>query len=192
MTRLTVFLISICLGLHAYANDSSLEARVSQLEQQLNQLKQQVADLEKRANQPPTASPTLPAEPAPQPPPAAASSQAASKQLALQGWSYRETKIKFNTYYALDVELHNGFTKAITQIDGRIKFSNQFGGHLYSVTITPDLRIPAGGSVVDLGTRENRRLLGRGHQMRSLKPHEINANLLVRKIVFADGSSLDF
>ncbi len=112
--------------------------------------------------------------------------------LTMKRWFYREENLKFTVQYAIDVELFNGFDKSIKEIDARVKFKNLFGGLLYTMTISSNLPIAPGSSMIDKGTLENGRLLGSGHQMRRLKNDEITAELTVRRIVFEDNSVVSF
>ena len=172
----------------AYAADSDLEQRVLKLEQEVTLLKQQVESLQSLA-QTPTSSVT--------PPPLSTApttngETAGALQLTLTRWAFRPVMIKFDTYYAVDVELHNGFNKAIREVEARIDFRDLRGDLFYSITISPNLDIPASSTVTDEGNRRNKRLLGRGHQMVTMKIENIKAELVVEKVVFDDGSILTF
>lgn len=167
---------------------AELNQRVELLEQQVTELQQQIAQLQTTLASI-TVQPLIPTNPT-----QAESEQVPSQplQVQMQNWQFREEQVKFNTYYALDLVLYNGYEKAIKDMDARIKFKDLLGGHLYSVTVTENIHIPAHSTTIDAGTQRNGRLLGRGHQIRRLKHDEINAELVVRKIVFEDNSVLSF
>ncbi len=150
--------------------------RVTQLEQEVQQLKQRILQLETVLNKLPTPSNYV----------------ASSSKLLLKSWSLRPQPVKFETYYALDIELLNNFDKAIKELDARVNFKNLLGGHLYSINLSPDSNIPAGGSLLDQGGRDNSRLLSHWHQMTKTNPQDVKAELVVRKIVFSDNSVLSF
>jgi hypothetical protein len=162
---------------------NALESRVLHLEQLVNELKQTVQHVDMQLRQ--TVPPAMAAVSAPEP-------MASSLSLTLESWLFREVKIKFNTYYALDLILNNGYDKAIKDIDARVNFRNLLGGHLYSIAVTEHLRIAPHAQATDEGTQRNSRLLGQRHQMLALKNDEIAAELVVRKIVFEDNSTLSF
>jgi hypothetical protein len=173
-----ILLLPLLLSMPAWADDEPLIPRLEQLEQRLEQLERRVEQLE---------SPAAKAGDGVAPGPLDS-----TQRLSLLGWSYRKVQIKFNTYYALDLELHNGYAKAIKEIDGRVQFHNLLGSHLYSIVLTQELPIPAGGSVVDQGSQDNRRLQGESHPMRNLRSTEINAQLIIKKIVFDDNTVMSF
>ncbi|OUD13993.1 hypothetical protein [Thioflexithrix psekupsensis] len=160
----------------------ALETRVLHLEQIVNELKQSVQQVETQLHHNPI-SPSVLSSP---------DVMASSPLVTLESWQFREVKIKFNTYYALDLVLNNGYDKAIKDIDARVNFRNLLGGHLYGIAVTEHLRIAAQSQITDEGTQRNGRLLGQRHQMLALKNDEIAAELVVRKIVFEDNSTLSF
>ncbi len=185
---ITLYLTFFLFISPAYAADSDLEQRVLKLEQEVTLLKQQVESLQSLV-QTPASSVT--------PPPLSASpatngETAGAVQLTLTHWTFRPVMIKFDTYYALDVELHNDFNKAIKEVEARVNFRDLRGDLFYSITISPNLEISAGGGMTDEGNRRNKRLLGRGHQMVTMKIENIKAELVVEKVVFDDGSILTF
>lgn len=153
----------------------TLEQRVGQLEREVTELKQVLSQL--TATKPAVTNSNV---------------GQSTTLLTMKRWFYREENLKFTVQYAIDVELFNGFDKAIKEIDARVKFKNLFGGLLYTMTISSNLPIASGTSVIDKGTLENGRLLGSGHQMRRLKNDEITAELTVRRIVFEDNSVVSF
>lgn len=154
---------------HVYAADNTLEQRVFKLEQEIELLKQQLNDLKKIS--PPLTAPI-------------------TQKITLVRWYFRAVQIKYNTYYAIDIELKNGFDKNITEIDARVDFKDSLGDHFYSTTITPGIDIPAGQTLTDEAKEDNQRLVGKDHQMRST--NNIQAELMVRRIVFADNTVLHF
>lgn len=178
---ITFILLTLLFSTNVSATETDLEQRVTKLEKEVELLKQQVDSLKSQGPNPVT--PPIPTNGVPTP---------LTQQLTLIKWSFRPVMIKFDTYHAIDVELHNGFNKIIREIDARIDFKDLLGDHLYSVTISPDLSIPAGGTIVDQGNRRNKRLLGRGHQMVSMQVENIKAILVVEKVVFDDGTVLTF
>ncbi|MEN9459992.1 MAG: hypothetical protein RIS84_12 [Pseudomonadota bacterium] len=152
--------------------------RVIQLEQEVQQLKQRITQLESVFSKLIT--------------PANHVASPSGSLLLLKSWSLRPQAVKFETYYALDIELLNNFDKAIKEIDALVNFKNLLGGHLYSINLNHDSNIPAGGSLLDQGGRDNSRLLSRWHQMTKVTPQDIKAELVVKKIVFSDNSVLSF
>lgn len=172
---LTLLLI---IASNSYAADSELEPRVAKLEQNIQRLQEQVEMLSNMVNL--LTKQTSPTTPLPVEPP----------RLVLKSWSYHPEAIKFNTYYALDIELYNGFGKGIKEIDATVEFRNLLGGLLYSVPVSTDTVIAAGTAVVDKGgrDRDNKRLLADNHQLRKMKREDVNAELVIRKIVFDDNS----
>lgn len=179
----------------SYAQDQN--APVSALEQLLNtrieKLEQKIDDLDQKLNELQTRIEGLTAVPAS--PVRSVDATVKTKEepkLSVESWQFREVQVKYNTYYALDLVLHNGYDKVIKDIDGRLKFKNLLGGHLYSISITENLHIPANETIIDEGTQQTGRLLGRGHQMRSINPEEMKTELAIRKIVFEDNSILEF
>ncbi len=181
MRVIIVFILMSFLGNANAQQENQLEQRVTVLEQEVTTLKQQLDTLSKKLEEgsasikkePPVDSPSV-------------------LRLVLEKWYYHSVRIKINTYYAIDVELRNDYSKAIGEIDARVDFKNLLGGHLYSINITPMLKIPAGQIVVDKGSEENKRLLGKEHQMTRLSPSDVSAELIIRKIVFEDGTLLSF
>ncbi|MEN9848311.1 MAG: hypothetical protein RL368_1051 [Pseudomonadota bacterium] len=152
--------------------------RIIQLEQEVQQLKQRILQLETVFNKLPS--------------PTNYSANPSSSKLLLKSWSLRPQQVKFETYYALDIELLNNFDKAIKEIDALINFKNLLGGHLYSINLSHDTDIPAGGSLLDQGGRDNSRLLSHWHQITKTTPQDVKAELVVKKIVFSDNSILSF
>lgn len=184
----TIMLCSTCLHAPLWAEPhvdpvevESLAARVLYLEQSVNELKQELQQIHLQLRQSPTSST-----------PSNSDSIASASQLKLEGWQFREVKVKFNTYYALDLILVNAYDKAIKDIDARVNFRNLLGGHLYSIPVTENLRLAPEEQVIDKGSQRNNRLLAERHQMLALKNDEITTELVVRKIVFEDNSSLSF
>lgn len=179
MRILLPIFISLGLSFPAVATEADklddLNTRVARLEQQVATLEKTLANL--------TAS-TSPEE--------IQLNTVKNPALQLKTWGYREIQIKFNTYYALDITLINNFDKAIVALDARLQFKNRQGGHLYSVSITPNSHIPAQTTFVDKGTRQNKRLLGRGHQIIRLAREDIDTQLILRELAFEDGSKLVF
>lgn len=172
MLRNSLFILCYGFSYPLLADTVDLSQRIHQLEQEVQQLKQQVSQLQ-------AASATY--------------TPAGTQKLLLKSWTFRAQQVKFDTYYALDIELKNNFDKPIKEIDARVTFKNLLGGHLYSITLNPDSAIPAGGIWLDQGgIRDNSRLLSNFHQMRKVNPQDIQAELIVRKIVFADNSLLTF
>ncbi len=160
------------------------------LEQRLEQLEQRVEVLEQRLNalsgKPGESVAGTPEEK----PDAGAGDQAVS--LVLEDWSYRQVQVKFNTYYALDLTLRNGYDKTIMEMEARLQFRSLLGSHLYSITLPSNIRIPPGASVVNEGDRQNKRLLGKGHPMLKHAKDEISAELILQKLVFNDGGVVTF
>jgi len=173
-------LVVLVLGFNS-VDAAELAQRVSQLEQEVQALKQQVNDLQSLIESKPS-----------EPPHSTTSTGTAAPQLILKDWHYRTEPRKFDVDYAIDVILYNGFDKAIQEVEARLDFKTLLGNHLYSVSITHDLDIPAGESVVDKGSRANKRLLGENHQMKRMNQEDIRATLVVRKIVFEDGTVFSF
>lgn len=170
-------LIALCFIYTSTAMADELTQRVTQLEQEVQQLKQQISQLQASLNSPAPASTYVTA------------SNTSTSKLILKSWSFRAQQVKFETYYALDIELLNNFDKPIKEIDARVSFKNLLGGHLYSITLNPDSNIPAGGTILDQGgIRDNSRLISNWHQLRKINPQDVKAELVVRKIVFADNS----
>jgi hypothetical protein len=159
----------------------SLENRVLYLEQSVNELKQELQQIHLQLRQSSFVSGD-----------SNAAAVVGDLQLKLESWQFREVKIKFNTHYALDLVLSNGYDKAIKDIDARVNFRNLLGGHLYSIAVTEHLRIPPQEQATDEGTQRNNRLLGQRHPMLTLKNDEITTELIIRKIVFEDNSLLSF
>jgi len=185
--KTVIIALLLIIPILAFANTTDLESRVLKLEQQVDQLQQQLDRLQHQVNSPAAPSPVLSI-----PLTASGPEVPASQQLTLVTWSFRYVPIKFNTYYALDVELHNGFTKKITEVEARIDFRDLLGELLYSITITPNLDLPAGQTMTDQGNRRNKRLLGRGHQLVGMEMKDLKAELIVSKLVFDDGTVLSF
>lgn len=152
--------------------------RITQLEQEVQQLKQRIIQLESVLSKLPTPTNYV------------ASPNRAL--LSLKSWSLRPQQVKFETYYALDIELLNNFDKPIKEIDALVNFKNLLGGHLYSIKLNPDSNIPAGGSLLDQGGRDTARLLSHWHQMTKITPQDVKAELVVKKIVFSDNTMLSF
>jgi len=152
--------------------------RVTELEQEVQQLKQRIIQLE-------TVLSKLPS-------PSNYAATLSTSKLLLKSWSLRPQQVKFEDYYALDIELLNNFDKAIREIDARVNFKNLLGGHLYSINLSPDSNIPAGGTLLDQGGRNSSRLLSHWHQMIKVNPQDVRAELIVKKIVFSDNSVLSF
>jgi hypothetical protein len=152
--------------------------RVTQLEQEVQQLKQRIIQLETAFSKLPTPSNYV--------------ASSSSSKLTLKSWSLRPQQVKFETYYALDLELSNNFDKAIKEIDALVNFKNLLGGHLYSIKLNLDSNIPAGGNLLDQGGRDTARLLSHWHQMTKITPQDVKAELVVKKIVFFDNSVLSF
>jgi cell division septum initiation protein DivIVA len=174
MLRKSIFILYCGINTPLFADTVELSQRISQLEQEVQQLKQQVSQLQAAMTP-------------------AAYAVTSLQKLTLKAWTFRAQQVKFDTYYALDVELKNNFDKPIKEIDARVTFKNLLGGHLYSITLNPDSSIPAGGTWLDQGgVRDNSRLLSNFHQMRKVNPQDVQAELIVRKIVFADNSILTF
>jgi len=180
---ITFILISFLGNTYAQSPESDLEQRITQLEQAVIALKQQLEIVSRKLEDMELSKKTQTETESVLP---------NTSQLVLKKWGYHAVRIKINTYYAIDLELSNSYTKAIEEIDARVDFKNLLGGHLYSVNITPMLKIPAGQTVVDQGTESNRRLLGKEHQMTRLSPSEVKTELVIRKIVFEDGTLLNF
>jgi hypothetical protein len=170
-----LYLAWLLLPVLATAEPLSLEQRVERLEQQVEQLSRQLQ-------------PAQPAAPPAQPeaPPGAAMA------VSLKGWGYRPVQIKFNTYYALDLTLRNAYPQAIKEIDGRVEFKDRLGGHLYTINLSSNLAIPAGGEIVDQGSQQNKRMLMESHPFRKHPADAIKAELVIKKIIFADNTSLSF
>ena len=157
--------------------EDTLEQRVQQLEQRVEYLEHRLESLSSQVAAPGISPPLT---------------VSAKSLLTLENWHYRTVQVKFNTYYALDITLHNGYEQAIKELEGRIQFRNLLGNHLYSFTLSQSLPISAGQTLVDEGSQQNRRLLGAGHLMRKFKPDELAAELIIKKIVFEDNSVLTF
>jgi hypothetical protein len=183
---ITFVLISFLGNTHAQPPENDLEQRITQLEQAVIALKQQLEILSRKLENMGSIDSSEKTQTKIE------SALSNIPQLVLKRWNYHAVRIKINTYYAIDLELSNDYAKAIEEIDARVDFKNLLGGHLYSVNITPMLKIPAGQTVVDQGTESNRRLLGKEHQMTRLSPNEVKTELIIRKIVFEDGTLLNF
>jgi len=182
MRILLPLFISLGLSFSAVATEIDKSNDIDDLNARVTRLEQQVATLEKKVA---GLSPSVPVE-------EVQLNTTENPALQLKTWGYREIQIKFNTYYALDISLINNFDKAIVALDARLQFKNRQGGHLYSVSITPNSHIPANASFIDKGTRENKRLLGRGHQIIRLAREDIATQLIIRELAFEDGSKLVF
>lgn len=178
MTQLILVLVMVGLVTNGHAE--TLEQRIIKLEQEIETIKQQLESLQKK---PSTAK--LPASQSPV-------SEATAPQLLLKKWSFRKEPRKFDVDYAIDLELLNNFDKAIREIDARIDFKNLLGDHFYSIEVSTNLDIPAGETGIDLGSRQNKRVLGKGHQMLRMSAEDIKAELVIRKIVFEDSTLLRF
>ncbi len=186
--KTVIIALLLIIPVLSFANTADLESRVLKLEQQVDQLQQQLDRLQHQVN-----SPAAPSTPVLSIPPTASGPEVpASQLLTLVTWSFRYVPIKFNTYYALDVDLHNSFTKKITEVEARIDFRDLLGELLYSITITPNLDLPAGQTMTDQGNHRNKRLLGRGHQLVGMEMKDLKAELIVNKLVFDDGTVLSF
>ncbi|GEM_PF-1153706 len=187
--KIIIIALLLVIPVLSGADSTDLEPRVLKLEQQVDQLQQQLDRLQHQVNSPtaPSSTPVVPT-----PPTASGAVVMAPQQLTLVTWSFRYVPIKFDTYYALDVELHNGFTKKITEVEARIDFRDLLGELLYSITVTSNLDLPAGQTMTDQGNRRNKRLLGRGHQLVGLEMKDLKAELIVSKLVFDDGTVLSF
>jgi len=164
-------LLVLCCMSQVYANDT-LEQRIIQLEQDVTLLKQQIETLSATVQKSPTIAP-------------------AHLKIVLSRWYFRAEKVKFNTYYALDIELTNHFDKGIKEIDARVRFSDLLGSLLYSVALGKQIQIAPGQSLVDKGTQANQRLITEQHPLKRLSERDVKAELNVRKIVFDDDSVWD-
>lgn len=163
-----VFLAWCCMANSVYADDT-LEQRVIKLEQEMGVLKQQVEILDEivQKNQ------TTPA---------------ANLHLVVSRWYFRDEKVKFSTYYALDIELKNNFAKGIKEIDANVRFIDLLGGLLYTVRLGKQLSLPPGQTLIDKGTQANQRLITEQHPLKRLSERDVKVDLNVRKIVFDDDS----
>jgi hypothetical protein len=169
MMKYALLLILCCMR---PVSADPLEQRIIQLEQEVTLLKQQIEGLNTTVQKTQTVTPN-------------------HLNIILSRWYFRAEKVKFNTYYALDIELTNNFDKGIKEIDARVKFSDLFGGLLYSVALGKQIQIAAGQTLVDKGTQANQRLIAEQHPLKRLNERDIKAELNVRKIVFDDDSVWD-
>ncbi|ALG67050.1 hypothetical protein [Beggiatoa leptomitoformis] len=181
-----------------------LEQRVEQLEQRLTDVTTHVEQLNQTVNtqvldelqqlklQVEALSATLKTETSNQKTESSPANEPSGAPLLLENWSYRPEKIKFNTYYAIDVALINNSGKDIVEFDARLNFRDALGGYLYSINLSRNLSIPAGTTRIDLGSRDNNRLVGEEHEMRKKQDKDIVAQLVIRRVVFADGTVARF
>ena len=168
--KYALLLILCCVGqVHA---DNTLEQRIIQLEQEVTLLKQQIEILNATVQKNQSVAPS-------------------HLNIVLSRWYFRAEKVKFNTYYALDIELTNHFDKGIKEIDARVRFSDLLGSLLYSVALGKQIQIAPGQSLVDKGTQANQRLITEQHPLKRLSERDVKAELNVRKIVFDDDSVWD-
>lgn len=152
--------------------EMTLEQRVTQLEQEVSALKQQIEQFNAVLLKP-------------------AVGVADNLQLVVSKWYFRTEKVKFNTYYALDIELTNHFEKGIKEIDARVRFSDLLGGLLYTVTLGKQVQLAPGQTLVDKGTQANQRLIAEQHPLKRMNEQDVKAELMVRRIVFNDDSVWD-
>jgi hypothetical protein len=152
----------------------ALEKRVDALSQELQALRQQVATSSSSADN-------------------AKNVENAEDALVLKNWEFREMQVKFNQFHALDLILYNGYDKTIREIDARLEFKNLLGEHVYSLRIAAlGDEIAPGSTYTDRGTAANKRLFGKGAILEKISRDSVNAALLIRRIVFADGSVKEF
>lgn len=171
MQKIYLLLLLCCLITPSQA-EITLEQRVTQLEQEVNALKQQLGQLNS-----PQSSPVV--------------SVTDNLQLSVTKWYFRTEKVKFNTYYALDIELTNHFEKGIKEIDARVRFSDLLGGLLYTVTLGKQVQLAPGQTLVDKGTQANQRLIAEQHPLKRMNEQDVKAELMVRRIIFDDDSAWD-
>lgn len=150
----------------------TLEQRVTQLEQEVNALKQHIEQFN-----------TSQLKPVP--------SVTDNLRLSVTKWYFRVEKVKFNTYYALDIELTNHFEKGIKEIDARVRFSDLLGGLLYTVTLGKQVQLAPGQTLVDKGMQANQRLIAEQHPLKRMNEQDVKAELMVRRIVFEDDTVWD-
>lgn len=162
----------LCCWITPSLAEMTLEQRVLQLEQEVSALKQQIEQLNNLQHKP-------------------AIHITDNLRLSVTRWLFRTEKVKFNTYYALDIELTNHFEKGIKEIDARVRFSDLLGSLLYTVTLGKQLQLAAGQTLVDKGTQANQRLIAEQHPLKRMKEEDVKAELVVRRIVFEDDTVWD-
>lgn len=112
--------------------------------------------------------------------------------LVLGTWDYRFVRGQFSPEYQITLSLTNTGTKEIKLIDGTIQFSDLLGNHLYGIRITPDQRIAAGKTSTDKGSYSINQFITEQTRMASMKKEDVQATLIVRKLVFADNTIVEF
>jgi uncharacterized coiled-coil protein SlyX len=165
-------LLLLCSWITESAAEMTLEQRVTQLEREVSALKQHIEQLNNTQHKP-------------------VANVTDDLQLRVTKWYFRTEKVKFNTYYALDIELTNHFEKGIKEIDARVRFSDLLGGLLYTVTLGKQLQLAAGQMLVDKGTQINQRLIAEQHPLKRMNERDVKAELMVRRIVFEDDTVWD-
>lgn len=169
----------LCLlaGLPLAGTAAELEDRIQRLEAAVQSLQAEVAELRTYLEQRPVA-----AEPA----------AGTEHRLMLQDWSFRAVQVKFHSFQALDLLLHNGYDKAIREMEARLDFTDLLGEHVYSLRLPARLEIPARADVTERGTARNKRLFGKGAVLEKISRDHVRAELVIKRIVFEDGSVEEF
>jgi hypothetical protein len=111
-----------------------------------------------------------------------------SSPLELDSWSYRVVNTDISKDYEITLNLKNTGTKDIKLIDGSVIFKDLLGERIYGITVSPDQIIEAGKIQTDTGDYEINEFISDQTRMMKMKKEDIQATLIVHKIVFSDNS----
>jgi hypothetical protein len=151
----------------------------------------QIADLEKRVA---ALEQLLKAQSAPKPAPnpnAAAPPQGAP-QLRLLDWTAARKKGDFGETYLITYSLANDYKQAVKLVDGEVAFSDLLGETVYTIRLTKDVTIAAGGIAVESGQYPINQFLPREERLGQLAKADVAAKLILRAVVFTDNTIAKF
>jgi hypothetical protein len=112
--------------------------------------------------------------------------------LSMTTWSYRVVRGDYGSHYEITLDLKNTGTKDIKLIEGGVVFKDLLGEKIYSIRITPDQKVAAGKSLVDKGRYDINQFIASQTRMAQMKKEDIQATLVIRKLVFTDNTIAEY
>jgi hypothetical protein len=159
------------------AQTPSTEERLSQLEARVKALEEEAGKKQKVEPQKSslTASPSTVAK--------------VDSPIELVDWNFSFEVGSFNQrHYKITYTLKNTSEKPIKLNQSEIEFRDLLGEKVYKIRVDPDLKLPPGKDVTDTGYYDANPFIPDQMRMKGMAKENIKADLIVLKVVFADGS----
>jgi len=109
--------------------------------------------------------------------------------LALVDWNFTFQTDQFNQpQYKITYTLKNKTDRAIKLTQSTIQFKDLLGERVYGIQVDHDLKIPAQKEITDTGYYSANQFIPDQMRLKSMAKENVKAELIVTKVVFADGS----